>query len=230
MASTDQLTPKVILLAAMEGLIVRCGEETDWRNPRPLSPTFVRLVGEVPMLTDREGYAELVRRWLATHGPGTVDDAAWWIGATKAAVRTALTDVEAVPVSLDSGSIDGLLPDDVDPVPSPESCVALLPLLDPAVMGWRHRDFLLGTHRGRLFDPVGNAGTTALVDGRVVGVWVQDASGEVRVSELERLDGPIRARLGERAAALTGWLDGDRVFSVYPSSAMQEARGELGGA
>lgn len=138
--------------------------------------------------------------------------------------------MEAVPVSLDSGSIGGLLPDDIDPVPPPESWVTLLPLLDPAIMGWRDRDFLLGTHRGRLFDSVGNAGTTALADGRVVGVWVQDASGEVRISELERLDGPTRARLDERAAALTGWLDGDRVFSVYPSSAMQEARGELGGA
>ena len=229
-ASTVQLTPKVILLAAMEGLIIRCGEEADWRNPRPLWTTFARWVGEVPTLTEREGYAELMRRWLATHGPGTVDDAAWWIGATKAAVRTALADVEAVPVSLDSGSIGWLLPDDVDPVPPPESWVTLLPLLDPAIMGWRDRDFLLGTHRGRLFDSVGNAGTTALVDGRVVGVWVQDASGEVRVSELERLDGRTRARLDERAAALTGWLDGDRVFSVYPSSAMQEARGELGGA
>ena len=48
-----------------------------------------------------KGYAELVRRWLATFGPGTETDIVWWLGATKTIVRRALADIGAVEVGLD---------------------------------------------------------------------------------------------------------------------------------
>ena len=59
--------------------------------------------------------------------------------------------------------------------------MALLPVLDPTVMGWKERGFYLGPHGPALFDRNGNAGTTAWVDGRIVGCWVQDAEGVVHV-------------------------------------------------
>ena len=63
---------------------------------------------------------------------------------------------------------------DLDPVPlrSPE-WVALLPALDPTVMGWKERSWYLGDHQERLFDRNGNAGPTVWADGRVVGGWAQ---------------------------------------------------------
>ena len=39
----------------------------------------------------------------------------WWLGATKAAVRRALADVDAVQVSLDSGDTGWVLPGDDEP-------------------------------------------------------------------------------------------------------------------
>ena len=86
--------------------------------------------------------------------------------------------------------------DDVEP------WAALLPVLDPTVMGWKQRDFYLGAHAPHLFDSNGNAGTTAWWDGRIVGCWVQDDAGVVEVRTLEKLpkaalDG---ARGGGRAA------------------------------
>src|SRR5690606_39426542 len=64
---------------------------------------------------------------------GTIDDMAWWLGATKATVRTALDDLAAVRVSLENGSVGWLREDDIEPVRAPEPWVALLPLLDPTV-------------------------------------------------------------------------------------------------
>ena len=223
-ASMVQLAPRVVLLAAMQGRVVRCGEHPDWRISRPTWTTMRRRLGEVAPLDERSGYAELVRRWLAKHGPGTVEDVAWWLGATKGAVRMALGDVDAVEVRLASGATGWLLPDDAGPVDDPGPWVALLPVLDPAIMGWRDRDFLLGRHAPLLFDSVGNAGTTAWVDGRVVGVWVQDDAGRVEVRLLEQVPTPARDALEDEAARLTGWLEGRRVFPVYPSPAMRQAR------
>jgi hypothetical protein len=174
----------------------------------------------------REGYAELVGRWLWSYGPGTVEDIAWWLGATRSVVRTALDDLGARKVSLADGSVGWLRADDLDPVAAPAPWVALLPVLDPTVMGWQGRAFYLGGYARELFDTAGNAGTTAWVDGRVVGAWVQDPDGVV---ELRMLDADVhpsaREALVAEARRLTGWLGGQRVFTVYPSPAMRPDAG-----
>ena len=145
----------------------------------------------------------------------------WWLGSTKAVVRAALADLGAQAVSLDHGATGWLLPDDVDDVDEPDPWVALLPVLDPTVMGWKGRDFFLGPHYDQLFDRTGNVGTTAWVDGRVVGCWVQDDAGAVHVRLLEPVPARARRALDAEAARLTDWLAGLRVPTVYKSPAMK---------
>ncbi len=205
--------------------VVRGANTQHWRLSRPRWTRMEDWLADVPdPLSTEEGYAELVRRWLGTFGPGTEADLVWWLGATKGAVRRALTDVAAVEVSLDGGGTGWVLPDDLDTVSDPGSWVALLPVLDPTVMGWKERDFYLGPHGPALFDRNGNAGTTAWVDGRIVGCWVQDGAGVVHVELLEEVSPAEREALDLEAARLTGWLDGVRVGTVYPSSAMKDGR------
>jgi hypothetical protein len=193
-----------------------------------------RWLDEAPVALDAaDGYRELVRRYLRTFGPATEADIVWWLGSTKSAVRTALAELEAVEVELDCSQSGWLSGDDLEPVADPASWVALLPVLDPTVMGWRTRDFYLaGSLRDRLFDRAGNAGTTAWVDGRIVGCWVQDDDAAVRVRLLEHVPMPARRALEEEASRLTAWLDGERVTTSIPSPAMKSskaARGEVVG-
>lgn len=221
------IAPRVLALLAMRGLVARAGNGGDWFTARPTWTTVdAWWAGEAPPALDaRAGYAELVRRWLWSYGPGTVEDIAWWLGSTKAAVRVALSDVRGVQVTLEDGRAAWLLPDDLDQVTEPEPWVALLPLLDPTVMGWKERDFFLGAHRPQLFDTIGNAGTTAWVDGRVVGAWVQDTDGIVELRLLEDVPPAAHEALLDEASRLTEWLAGQRVFTVYPSPAMNGAAG-----
>jgi len=102
-----------------------------------------------------------------------------------------------------------------------EPWAALLPVLDPTVMGWKERDFLLGPHGPELFDRNGNAGTTAWWDGRVVGCWVQDDAGVVLLRLLEEVPDEARGALQAEADRLTDWLGGQRVSTVYSSAAMK---------
>ncbi|GAA4922997.1 winged helix DNA-binding protein [Stackebrandtia albiflava] len=217
------VAPRVLTQLGMDGSVARAGNAGAWYASRPTWTTTARWwendVPDAP--TAREGYAELVHRWLWSYGPGTVEDIAWWLGATKGAVRTALEDLDAVGVSLEDGSVGWLRGDDVAPVAAPEPWVALLPLLDPTVMGWKRREFFLGGHGPQLFDSAGNAGTTVWVDGRVVGAWVQDAGGAVQLRLLEAITPAAHEALRAEARRLTELLDGRRVFAVYPSPAMQ---------
>ncbi|CAN5351093.1 hypothetical protein BH11ACT5_BH11ACT5_12300 [soil metagenome] len=166
-----------------------------------------------------DGYREIVRRWLLSFGPGTEDDIVWWLGATKGIVRAALNELGAVPVTLEGPATGWLLPDDLDDVDDPGPWTALLPPLDPTVMGWKHRDFYLGPHYQSLFDSRGNAGATAWVNGRIVGTWAHDQHGRVHVGMLETTTTANREALNEQAERLTAWLGNVRTPTVYVAPA-----------
>ena len=225
------MAPRVLTQLGVEAHVARGRNGGHWRVSRP-QWTSMRawLGGEVPApWKPGEGWAELVRRWLWTFGPGTAADVQWWLGATVGIVKQALADVGAVPVALDSGETGWLLPDDLDEVAREGPWVALLPVLDPTVMGWKSRGFYLPPeHVPHLFDTNGNAGTTAWVDGRVVGCWVQDDEGVVEVRLMEAVPAAARRALSEQAERLTSWLGGVKVGTVYPSAAMKGLSPALG--
>jgi Winged helix DNA-binding domain len=213
---------RVLTHLGVTGDIMRGTNTGHWRTSRPRWTLTRHWLTDVPApWSVADGYRELVRRWLYTFGPGTEDDLVWWLGSTKTVVRAALAELDAVAVSLDQGATGWLLPDDLDPVPDPGPWVALLPVLDPTIMGWRGRDFYLGPHRDQLFDRTGNVGTTALVDGRVMGCWVQNDAGTVQVRLLERVPATAGRALDAEAARLTGWLGGIRIGTGYQSPTMK---------
>ncbi len=212
------ISGRVIVTLAATGAIVRGANDGGWKLSRPRwTLTSDWLGGEPAPLPEAEGYAALVAAWLAAFGPGTEADLVWWLGATKAAVRRALADVEAVEVSLDGGATGWVLPDDVDPAPDPGPWVALLPALDPTTMGWKQRSFHLGVHSDQIFDRNGNGGPSAWCNGRIVGAWCQRDDGEVEVVLAQEVDAASRRALDAKAAELTTWLAGDVVRSIYLS-------------
>jgi hypothetical protein len=89
-------------------------------------------------------------------------------------------------------------------------------------MGWKGRDWYLGRHRSRIFDSVGNGGTTAWWDGRIVGAWYQLPDGRVDLLLLERISRAARLALAEEADRLTRWLDGARPGGRWVGPAVAE--------
>ncbi|CCI53619.1 hypothetical protein BN13_420073 [Nostocoides jenkinsii Ben 74] len=84
--------PRVLGVLAVQGRVTRGANATHWRTSKPTWTTMRHWLGAEPELPDaRAAYALLVGRWLRTFGPGTEEDIVWWFGATKTAVRAALT-------------------------------------------------------------------------------------------------------------------------------------------
>lgn len=92
-----------------------------------------------------------------------------------------------------------------------EPWVALLPALDPTVMGWTGRDWYLGGHGPALFDRSGNAGPTVWANGRIVGGWAQREDGEVVHRLLGDVGTEATAAVATEAARLTEWLTPVRI-------------------
>ncbi|CAJ1497521.1 winged helix DNA-binding domain-containing protein [[Mycobacterium] kokjensenii] len=211
------LAPRALTVLGAQGAIVRGPNEGGWTSSRPRWATAESWLGSAadPVVAG-PAQAELIRTWLRAFGPATAEDIKWWFGTTKTAVGKALTEIGAVQVDL-HGTPGYALPDDLEPEPEPDPWGALLPGLDVTTMGWYHRDWYLGEHRGRLFDNNGNAGPTVWWNGRIVGGWYQNAAAEVVVQFLEDPGAAARSVLEQRARELTAWLDGVRVPPRFPS-------------
>jgi hypothetical protein len=204
---TVGVSTRILFLLATEGRIVRGRPRGQWLSSQYEWASLRTWVDPLPSHDAADARVALLARWLRTYGPATLRDVTWWTGWTQAQGRAALAALDAVDVDLD-GDVGYLLPDDTVRVRAPRRWVALLPGLDPTVMGWKERDWYLGRHAARLFDRNGNAGPTVWADGRVVGGWGQRPDGVVAVELLEPVDTSVTKAVAREAAALTEWLAG----------------------
>jgi len=214
-AAPAPVAPRVMTVLAAGGAVVRGRNNGGWTVSRPFwTPAETWLGGPSPLIPEAEGYAEIVRRWLWAFGPGTEADIVWWLGATKTAVRRALTDVGALPVRLQDGSPAWLHPDDGDEVAAPAPWAALLPTLDPTTMGWQRRSFHIDADlAGTVYDRAGNGRRTAWCDGRIIGTWTQQQDGTVKVLTATPLGNDATTALARAATQLTVWLAGHVIRS-----------------
>jgi Winged helix DNA-binding domain len=209
--------PRVLTTLSAAGRIVRGSNDGGWTVSRPRWTSMRSWIGEeLQELSDAEGVAGLVERWLRVFGPGSAADIKWWLGSTVTAVRRALAELEAVEVELEDAT-GYVLPDDLEPTEPVDPWAALLPGLDPTTMGWYDRGWYLGPHKADIFDRNGNAGATVWWDGRIAGGWGQTPEGEIVVELLEDVGADGRAAIEREVRRLSEWLDGTRVTSRFPS-------------
>ncbi len=220
--ATQTITSRVLLVLAAQGKLVRGRPIGTWLSQQyrwVLAENWLRAdAGEIGEHTAR---AELARLWLATFGPAPLADLKWWTGWTMTQARKAAADVGAVEVSLDGGT--GLvLPDDLDETGDPGDWAALLPALDPTVMGWSERSWFLGPHGKALFDINGNAGPTIWLNGRIVGGWAQRADGEIALRLLEDVGAEHSKLIDAEAERVAAWLAGVRVIPRFRTPTERE--------
>ncbi|HEX7246500.1 MAG TPA: winged helix DNA-binding domain-containing protein [Actinomycetota bacterium] len=209
--------PRVLTTLSAAGHIVRATNDGSWTVSRPRWASMEAWLGApIEPLPEAQGVSSLVELWLRAFGPGTVADIKWWLGSTLTAVRRALSDLAAVEVDLD-GQPGYVLPGDLAATDPVAPWAALLPSLDPTTMGWLERDWYLGHHRSQLFDTNGNAGPTVWWDGRIVGGWRQDDTGEIVVQMLEDVGSDGQRAIEGEAARLSDWLAGVRASPRFPS-------------
>ncbi len=205
--TTQGLASRLLTLLSAKGEIIRARPRGTWTSTQFRWSALDNWAPDLGSdISVDDAAAELARRWLASYGPATEDDLAWWTGWTKTRTRAALASCKVEEVDLD-GQVGYILPgDDEPPASDVEPWVALLPALDPTIMGWKHRDFYLGPHREQLFDVNGNAGPSVWSDGQVVGGWAQLDSGEVVVNLLADIGKEATDAVDVVAESLTSML------------------------
>ena len=203
--ATVSVSTRVLLLLAAQGRIIRGRPRGSWISSQyRWAPVEAWLPGGLGDWSTETARTELVRRWLATFGPAPVADLRWWTGWTAGDVKRALASIAPLEVDLD-GVAGIALPGDLEPLDAPEPWVALLPALDPTVIGWSQRSWFLGDHGPTLFDRNGNAGPTVWSDGRIVGGWAQRRDGQIAYRLLEDVGTEGVSAIEQEAERLAGW-------------------------
>jgi len=208
---TAPVGSRLLFLLAMDGRIARTRAAGTWRSSQYLWIDGAAFgAGHPPLgagaVDAAAARAEVVRRYLASHGPATSVDVRWWTGWGVRQVDAALAACGAEAVTLEAGGAAWVAPGDVAPTAEARGQVALLPSLDPTIMGWKERDFYLGPHARALFDTNGNAGPTVWLDGRVVGGWAHHPERGVVFRALEAVGKRDLGRIAKACAELSAWL------------------------
>lgn len=210
-AGSQSVASRVLPLLAADGRVVRGRPRGSWTSSQYRWSTVERwLPAGVPRLDADAARVELARAWLRAFGPAPVADLKWWSGWTLGQTRAALATIGPAEVDLD-GEPGVALADDLEPTVAPEPFAALLPGLDPTVMGWQARGWFLGEHKAALFDSNGNAGPSVWWAGRIVGGWGQRKDGEIAVRVLEDVGAEAAAAIDAEAARLREWIGPVRV-------------------
>ncbi len=207
----QNLASRVLFLLAAQGQVVRGRPRGSWTSHQyRWSPMELWCPGGLDGWPTEAAEVELARRWLQAYGPATPDDLRWWAGWGKTQLNRVLTELKPAEVDMD-GAPGIALADDLAPAPEVEPWAALLPGLDSTPMGWQQRDWFLGEHGPRLFDQTGNIGPTIWWNGRIVGGWAQDPSGEIVCRFLEDAGSAAAAAVEAAAERLAGLLGGVRL-------------------
>ncbi len=213
-AAVQSAHTRVLYILGFAGKMLR-GQPSNWING---AYRYVDaeswLPGGLGDLDPRLAAAELAARWLQRFGPATTIDLQWWMGWTLKRTRQALADCGAVEVDLDD--VAGWLAADDPPLAPVESWVAVLPGLDPTIMGWKQREWYLPSTSLEVFDGVGNGGPSLWVDGRVVGGWAQTKDGSIHVHYFERVGADRRREIDQRIDELKSWIGETRFTVRFP--------------
>lgn len=201
------ITSTVLVLLGLEGRVVRGRPKGTWASGQFYWAPAARWLGDrIDDMDVHRARTEIVRAWLSRFGPATFADVRWWTGWTVRAVRQALEPLRPLEVDLD-GAAGLVLPGDTAKAQPARPSVALLPGLDPTIMGWAGRDWYLGDHGRTLFDRSGNAGPSIWYGGRVIGGWVQRRDGgEIVFRLFEDVGREVERAVGAEAERLRRWL------------------------
>jgi DNA glycosylase AlkZ-like len=186
-----------IALASFRGLIVR-GPVVGAQHCYVLVRDWL---GDPPAFDRDRALAELGRRYLAAHGPADARDLAKWTGLGLGESRAAFRAIGSEIVERPDGLVE--LPG-ADPAEAELPGPSLLGPFDPILHGWHSRAEIVGEFAG-VVTSNGVFRATALVDGRVAGLW-RIRSGKVEIDPLGQLDAATMEALVEDGRDVTRFL------------------------
>ena len=171
----------VISVMCDQMLLIRGKPIKSWKDRRILYAPFEAYFPNINLNkhTQEEAIRILIHKYIISYGPVTLKDITWWLGINNTQVNTALIQLEHQIEFIKIGNLDLdyiISREDLNrlPMDNPlkKKTINLLPRLDPYLMGYKDRDRYINPDDFEfIYDRSGNATSTILLNGRVIGIW-----------------------------------------------------------
>ncbi|MCX9077984.1 MAG: winged helix DNA-binding domain-containing protein, partial [Candidatus Methanoperedens sp.] len=193
----------IVNLMCDQGLLIRGIPKAGWKSNIHTYYPFYDYFSDLDVNAENEANARnlIVKQYLASFGPVTENDITWWTGFPKGEIRRIIENLRDHIIQLEISNTDGdyfLLNSDEKPLEtvglSTKQTVNLLPVLDPYIMGYKERKrYLDYNYYDKVFDFNGNATSTILVDGKIIGVWdfVKEKKPFIKIYFFEKLESNV---------------------------------------
>ncbi len=200
----------VVRQAVVEGLIC-------YGPGRGQEVTLVRVDQWLPEqreISESDARQILLRRYLRTYGPATLQDFSKWTGCSMPEVRAVweLLKEELAGIYTE-GKKGFILREDYDELTKSYlggQIVRLLPTFDPYMLGHADKNELVASsYYKRVYRKAGWISPVVLLSGRVAGTWSYAGRGKrlsLNIAPLENFSKTIRTKIEEEAASLGRFL------------------------
>ncbi len=206
----------ILYLMCDQGLIIRS-------RPRKYS-LFNEYFPDVDFsgINEQEAEGQLIYYYLRAFGPVSEDDLVWWTGLGKTKIMNALNHIEDQFLRIKISDFDNkliLLQSDKELIEKinqvEKKAVNLLPILDPYLMGYKRREryFHSIKHYHYIFDRTGNATSSILFNGRVIGVWdlVKDTKPLLKIFLFEKAEEEVMTEIQQKAKMIGEFITQKKV-------------------
>lgn len=163
----------------------------------------------------------VMKQYIGSFGPVIVNDVAWWTGFRKTETRQILEsfqdDLTHVEILHLKGSHILLRSDqkNLNSLTAPKKHVVnFLPALAPYTMGYKDRErYLSQEHYENVFDRSGNATSSILLNGKVIGVWdfKEDKTAQVKLFLFEEVEKSVLKDIHTSAQKVGNFISGKEV-------------------
>jgi hypothetical protein len=167
-------------------------------------------VGEPRRVDPEAALAELVVRYLSSHGPARPEDLAFWSGLRLTDIRRGWRSVQDRLVEVEASGSPmwrlrrGATRD------APAGLVRLLPNFDEYFLGWKDRGLSVEPDRWKLINQGGGwLHPVVLADGRAVGLWKAERSRKefrIKLDVFDTLSAAVRRKVDAEAARIEAFL------------------------
>jgi hypothetical protein len=205
----------IVNLMCDKGLLVRSLPREGWKSTQHAYYLFEDYYPDLDLSAydDKEARGKIIEQYLLSFGPVSERDIGWWTGFPKLQVNEILEGlgdkVSSVEIpELESGYlVHSSERESLQSLDAPKHPVVnVLPGLDPYMMGYKVRErYLHPKHYKMIFDRSGNATSTILVDGRVVGIWDLEEP-LVKIFYLKDVEKDIRKKVRSKASDMGKFL------------------------
>ncbi len=175
----------IVRMMCFQGLLIRGAPKSGWKSSLHTYFPFGEYYQDLDMtiLDEKEALRFVITEYITNFGPVTENDITWWTGFPKSLVRELLKEIQDKLNTLNISGLDDqffVLSSQANTIKALQTqnlkTLNILPCLDPYLMGYKKRErYLDQNFYSYVFDHSGNATTTILHEGKVIGIWDFDA-------------------------------------------------------